>query len=322
MTDYFIGFTFKNDCMKNNVVRLKVIDGGEKKQNKLSIKPKSLCQFHELAMNAYVEMMRLKNYSENTIRNYKNWFLFFLQYFPDRKPSEISKNEILDFLVSFRNGPKWSATTQNQLINAIKFFYEKLLKRPREIYDLPRAKKPFQLPPVFSESEVLAILNALDNIKHKALLCLAYAGGLRVSEIVNLKIQEIDSKRMVINIRQAKGKKDRIVMLSEKLLIILRAYFIKYKPKEWLFEGQFGGKYTSRSIQSVLENAKEKAGIKKKGSIHALRHSFATHLLEGGTDLMMIKELLGHSSIKTTMSYLHVSKKELGKIQSPLDKLL
>jgi integrase/recombinase XerD len=274
-----------------------------------------------LALNAYVELLRLKNYSDNTIKNYRNWFVHFLRYFNDRKPSTISKSEIMDMLVLFRNSPKWSATSQNQLINAIKFFYEQLLNRPREMYELPRAKKPQQLPSVFSESEVLSIIKATDNLKHKTILCLAYAAGLRVSEIVNMKVRDIDSKRMVIIIRQAKGKKDRQVMLSEKLLLMLRAYYKEYKPEKWMFEGQYGEQYSSRSIQSVLHQAKDKAGVKKKGSIHALRHSFATHLLEGGTDIVSIKELLGHTSLRTTMTYTHVSKKFISKIQSPLDKL-
>lgn len=277
--------------------------------------------YHWLALQAYIEMLRLKNYSANTIHTYRNWFVQFLLYFSDRKPSTITKNEIMDFMVKFRNNPKWSATSQNQLISAIKFFYEHLLKRPRDFYDLPRAQKPEHLPTVFSESEVLAIIKASDNLKHKTILCLAYAGGLRISEIVNLKIRDVDSKRMVITLRQAKGKKDRQVMLSEKLLIMLRAYFKKYKPKVWMFEGYSNEQYSIRSISKVMQECKQKAGIKKKGSIHAMRHSFATHLLEGGTDLISIKELLGHNSLRTTMQYTHVSKKHLSKIQSPLDKL-
>src|SRR5689334_18916187 len=153
--------------------------------------------------------MRLKNYSENTVSNYRNWFFFFLSCFPGRKPSAITKNEILDFLAAFRRSEKWSATSQNQLINSIKFFYEQLLKHPRQYYDLPRAKKPFQLPSVFSEDEIKQIIAATANNKHRSMLCLAYAGGLRVSEVVNLKLRDIDSKRMVITLRGAKGKKDR-----------------------------------------------------------------------------------------------------------------
>jgi site-specific recombinase XerD len=207
------------------------------------------------------------------------------------------------------------------MINAIKFFYENLLSRPKEVYDLPRAKKPHQLPSVFSESEILSIINATDNLKHKTMLCLAYASGLRISEITNMKIRDIDSKRMVITIRQSKGRKDRQVMLSDKLLVMLRSYYKEYKPKKWLFEGQYGEQYSTRSISKVMTACKIKAKVYKKGNIHALRHSFATHLLEAGTDLVSIKQLLGHSSLKTTLTYTHVSKKHISKIQSPLDRL-
>jgi len=276
---------------------------------------------HKKAIDAYVSLLRLKNYSENTVKNYKSWFQVFLNHFPDRRPSTITKIEIMDFLIHYREHEKWSSTIQNQLINAIKFFYEKILEQPKEMYDLPRSKKPYILPTVFSEKEIFAIINSCTNPKHKSMICLAYAGGLRVSEVVNLKLADIDSSRMVITLRQAKGKKDRQVMLSEKLLVILKEYYISFKPKVWLFEGYDGNQYSARSVQEVFKTAKEKAGIKKTGSIHALRHSFATHLLEGGTDILSIKELLGHSSLRTTMNYTHVSKKHLGKIQSPFDKL-
>jgi site-specific recombinase XerD len=277
---------------------------------------------HHAALEAYVALMKLKNFSEATITVYRSLFTTFLTHFPAHKPSAITKHEVMEFLLAYRNSHKWSATIQNQFVSAIKFFYEGVLKRPKEYYDLPRAKKPEQLPAVFAEEEIKKLITATENLKHRSMLCLAYAGGLRVSEVINLKIADIDSKRMVIILRQAKGKKDRQVMLSEKLLLLLREYFKVYKPDVWLFEGQAGGQYSSRSVQEVIQQAKEKAGIKKKGSIHALRHSFATHLFEAGTDLISIKELLGHTSLRTTMVYTHVSKKQLAKIQSPLDKLL
>lgn len=282
---------------------------------------KFLNEYQLRALKEYIQLLRLKNYSEHTIKNYRNWFIYFIIAFPVHKPSTISKTEIMEFLASFRASKKWSATTQNQLINSIKFFYEQVLNRPREVYDLPRAQKPEKLPTVFSESEVLAIINATDNLKHRTILCLAYAGGLRISEISDLKIKDIDSSRMVITLRQAKGKKDRQVMLSEKLLVLFREYFIQFKPKVWMFEGYGGEQYSVRSISKVMEQCKTKAGITKKGGIHAMRHSFATHLLEGGTDLISIKQLLGHNSLRTTMGYTHVSKKHISKIQSPFDKL-
>jgi site-specific recombinase XerD len=269
----------------------------------------------------------LKNYSDNTIKNYRNWFIFFLSCFPNRKPSAINKNQILDFLVAFRNSPKWSATSQNQLINAIKFFYEKLLNHPREVYELPRAQKEQKLPGVFAEEEIVQMIRNTENIKHKTMICLAYACGLRVSEIVNLELKDIDSKRMVINIRQSKGRKDRQVMLSEKLLEVLRGYIKSIKEKEerprvWLFEGYGHEQYSTRSVQKVFAQAKRKSKISKRGSVHAVRHSFATHLLEGGTDLLTIKELLGHTSLRTTLAYTHVSRKHISKVQSPFDKLI
>lgn len=227
----------------------------------------------------------------------------------------------MDYLLWFRNQPKWSATSQNQLISAVKFFYEQLCQQPQMVFELPRAQKPEQLPTVFDESEILAIIKATENLKHKTILCLAYSAGLRVSEIVNLKLNDVDSKRMVMMVRQAKGKKDRMVMLSEIILEMLRRYYLEYKPVYYLFEGQAGYQYSTRSAELIIAQAKKKAGITKKGSIHALRHSFATHLYEGGTDLLSIKQLLGHNSLKTTFIYTHVSKKHLSKITSPLDKL-
>lgn len=288
-----------------------------------SLKPIPSNHTQVLALKAYVELLRLKNYSPNTLKTYKNWFIIFLNHFPDRKPSTITKYEIMDFLVHYRNSGKWSSTVQNQLINAIKFFYEQLLHQPQQVYDLPRAKKEFRLPAVFSEQELKRIILATENLKHRTILCLAYSAGLRVSELVNLKIRDIDTDRMIITLRGAKGKKDRQVMLSPVILELMRAYYTteREKPKVWLFEGQYGGQYTARSIEEVIKNSKKKAGVTKKGSIHALRHSFATHLMESGTDLMTIKDLLGHNSLSTTSIYTHVSKKHISKVQSPLDKL-
>ena len=301
---------------------LQIQDSG----NRLAKAGASLNETQRLALNAYIELLRLKNYSKNTISTYRNWFILFMTCFPDRKPSSISKNEIMDFLVAFKNSDKWSATSQNQLINSIKFFFEQLLKRPTEMYDLPRAQRPQQLPTVFAEEEITQMIKATENTKHRTMICLAYACGLRVSEIVNLKLADIDSQRMIINIRQAKGKKDRQVMLSEKLLELMRAYIKgieerEDRPKVWLFEGYGHEQYSTRSVQKVFAHAKQAAGIKKSGAVHAVRHSFATHLLEGGTDLLTIKELLGHNSLRTTLTYTHVSKRHISKVQSPLDKL-
>jgi integrase/recombinase XerD len=196
-----------------------------------------------------------------------------------------------------------------------------VLKQPRELYNIQRPKKPIKKPTVFSEKEIKKIIQAITNPKHKAMIMIGYAAGLRVSEIVSLKIADIDSSRMVLYIRNAKGKKDRQVGLSEVLLPLLRLYYKQYKPKKFLFEGQLVKEYSTRSLQLMLKDAKQKAGVTKEGSMHALRHSFATHLLEGGTDLTIIQKLLGHNDIKTTLRYTHVSNKLLQNVKSPLDKL-
>lgn len=257
------------------------------------------------ALNAFESQLRVQQYSNATLKIYRNCFILFLLQFPQHKPSSITPREVTDFLVRFHDEQDPSASYYNLMINAIKFFYEKVLANARTVYQLPRARKPQQLPAVFAEVEITKLIKAAGNIKHRSMLCLAYAGGLRVSEIVNLKLADIDSKRMVISIRQAKGKKDRQVMLSLTLLELFREYYKKFRPKVWLFEGPNATQYSTRSVQAVLQQTKDKAGITKRGGVHALRHSFATHLLEGGTDLLSIKELLGHDSLRTTMRYTH-----------------
>lgn len=266
-------------------------------------------------------VLELKSYSPNTIKVYKDAFNAFADHFDDSEINKISKREIEDYLLHLKN-KKQSETAIHSAVNAIKFYYEQVIKKPKEFYELQRPKKPIKNVTVFSENEVTKIINAITNIKHKSMLMIGYAAGLRISEIINLKIKDIDSERMMLHIRNAKGKKDREVILSEMLLTVLRDYYKLYKPKEFLFEGQQGGSYTSRSLNRIMQDAKHKAGIKKEGSIHAFRHSFATHLLESGTDISIIQKLLGHNDIKTTLRYTHVSKVELQKVKSPLDKLI
>jgi site-specific recombinase XerD len=188
-------------------------------------------------------------------------------------------------------------------------------------FELPRPKKPLILPKVISEEDVKRIIDCTVNIKHKAILMLGYGCGMRVSEIVQLKIKNIDSSRMAILIERAKGKKDRMVTLPATLLTVLREYYKQFRPEKYLFEGQKGEMYSIRSVQSVFKSAKLKAKVNKQGGIHALRHSYATHLLEAGTDIRIIQELLGHNELKTTMRYTHVSNNLIGKVVSPLDRL-
>jgi site-specific recombinase XerD len=272
-------------------------------------------------IKAMVRQLELKNYSKSTIKSYRNAFSGFLDHFYPRECEAIAKEEAENYVLSLSKDRGVSEVFRHLIINSIKFYYEQVLNYPRQVYDLQRPKKPVKTPSVFSENEISKIICALPNLKHKVIVMTAYATGLRASEIVHLKIKDLDSERMVINVRGGKGKKDRVVMLSAALLLILRQYYLQYRPKEFLFEGQAGGPYSKRSVNMFIADAKRKAGIKKSGSTHALRHSFATHLLEGGTDLRIIQELLGHHDIKTTLRYTHVSLKHIGNVQSPFDNL-
>jgi site-specific recombinase XerD len=269
----------------------------------------------------YIDQLQRMRYSENTVKTYTNIFTQFINYFPHKPVDTITEDDIHVFMQHLLVTKKVAASTQNQAINAIKFYYEKVRKETRKVYALERPLRETKLPKVLSETEVAAILKSVDNLKHKAMLYLIYAAGLRRSELIQMKVGDIDSQRMLINILGAKGKKDRITLLSEKVLNLLRVYFKEYKPKTWLFEGARGEPYSASSLQKVFALAHQKSGIKKEASLHTLRHSFATHLLEGGTDIRYIQSLLGHNSSKTTEVYTHVTTKAFGKIRSPLDNL-
>ena len=270
---------------------------------------------------SYTEKLKELRYSINTQHVYTDLFEEFINYYPDLAPENISEEEIIAFLRYLVNERKISTSYQNQSINSIKFYYERVLGGKRKIYLIERPRKEKYLPEVLSEEEVAAILKSITNIKHKALIMTIYSGGLRISELINLKVKDIDSDRMQIRISQSKGKKDRYTLLSKKTLLILRQYFKEYKPKEWLFEGESGGQYADSSIYKIFKTALSNAKINKKVSIHSLRHSFATHLLENGTDLRYIQNLLGHSSSKTTEIYTHITTKGFDQIKNPMDKL-
>lgn len=267
--------------------------------------------------------MRLRNYSHKTIKAYTSCLHSFTRYFQPRHPRQIEEIDIRNYLLYLLEEKRFSAATVNQVFNALRFLYVELYRMPFTIGSLPRPKKEKQLPVILSQEEVVKILDAVDNLKHKTLLMLIYSAGLRVGEVVRLKIADIDSQRKLIYLKSAKGKKDRYTILSDVALATLRKYYKEYKPKEYLFEGAEGRRHIAeRSVQNVFERTIKTAGIRKQATVHSLRHSFATHLLESGTDLRYIQELLGHSSSKTTEIYTHVSKKSLGKIISPLDTVL
>jgi site-specific recombinase XerD len=267
--------------------------------------------------------MRLRNYSPKTIKAYKSCIRGFAQYISPKNPRDATNEDIRNFLLYQIDKKKLSPATVNQIFNALRFLYVELYKKSFAIGTLPRPKKERKLPVVLSQQEVLSILNCTENLKHRTLLTLIYSSGLRVGEGVRLKIGDVDSQRHLIHLRGAKGKKDRYTLLSSNALETLREYYKQYRPKEFLFEGGNGRAHLAeRSIQNVFVRSAEAAGIRKSVSIHSLRHSFATHLLEAGTDIRFIQEILGHSSSKTTEIYTHISQKTLGKIISPLDNAL
>lgn len=276
------------------------------------------------ALQKFKQQLVLKSYSSSTVRTYTNEFVQFLNTIKEKPATQFTTARIKDYMQYCSEKLKLSENTLHSKINALKFYYEQVLGRERFFWEIQRPKKPLLLPKLLNEIEISKLFNALANKKHKAMLFTAYSAGLRVSEVVNLKIVDIDSQRMQMFIERAKGKKDRYVNLSPLLLDILRKYLLEYEPRplKYLFESeQTKGAYPTRTVQQVFYNAKNKAGIKKEVGIHSLRHSFATHLLDKGTDIKYIKELLGHFNIKTTERYLHVSKKQLINIVSPFDDL-
>jgi integrase/recombinase XerD len=269
----------------------------------------------------FIAKLKELRYSEQTIKSYRGHFEEFINYYHRFELDRIDEKQIKSYLRYLVMERKVSISHQNQAINAIKFYYERILGGQRKVYYIDRPRREKTLPTVLSEEEIISILNSIDNIKHKAIIMTIYSAGLRISEVIGLKIKDIDSKRMQIRVEQGKGKKDRYTLLSGKALEVLRAYFKVYKPKIWLFEGQGGEQYAGRSIQNILKTAVSQTDIKKRVTVHTLRHSFATHLLENGTDLRYIQHLLGHESSRTTEVYTHITTKGFEQIKSPLDKL-
>lgn len=272
-------------------------------------------------LRTLIDWMRSKRYSESSIESYLHVLEIFFLHEQPKLPQDITNKDVIDFNSEYILRKKLSATYQSQFVNALKLFFSLVYEKKVQTEKLVRPQKPRQLPKIISEEEVAAILDALKNTKHRTMLSLIYSAGLRRSEVLNLKPTDIDSKRMMISINGAKGNKDRVVPLSPLILEMLRAYYVEYRPKEYLFEGQFGGRYSERAIELVLKKAVSAAGINRNINLHMLRHSYATHLLEAGTNLRYIQELLGHKSPKTTQIYTHVSREQLGKIMSPFDKL-
>ena len=267
--------------------------------------------------------LKLRGYSRSTRKAYLHHIDRYLRYF-GKDPGELDGNHIREYLLSLVQKEKVSRAYHSQAVSALKFLYGRVLKRIGISGEIPRPRKERKLPSVLSEEEVLKILEAVRNLKHRALLMLIYSAGLRVGEAVRLQLEDIDRDRHLLKVRCGKGQKDRYTVLSEVILQTLRDYWKTYRPKgKWLFPGgKDKGHLTTRSVEKIFKRAVRRAGIQKKVSIHTLRHSFATHLLESGTDLRYIQELLGHKNSRTTEVYTHVTRRDLARIRSPLDRLM
>ena len=301
-------------------MEIEFIDGTENK----AVKPRPRhyeVHNYRRCPEAMIEKMRANRYAERTVAIYTSLFEEFINFYQAKKVEEITEAEIVAFMRYLVQERGISASYQNQAINAIKFYYEKVLGGARKIYYVDRPQKEHKLPTVLSLDEVSALLATIKNLKHRVMVMTCYSAGLRLGEVIDLKLADIDYDRMQIAVRSAKGNKDRFTLLSEALLPPLKAYLEEYRPALYVFEGADGGQYSERSFQNVVRKAGRALKGTKKISTHTLRHSFATHLLESGVELRYIQVLLGHGSSKTTEIYTHVTSKAMQGIKSPLDGL-
>ncbi|MEH6406835.1 MAG: site-specific tyrosine recombinase/integron integrase [Leeuwenhoekiella sp.] len=266
----------------------------------------------------YLLKLELKRYANSTVRTYVTFFEMFINHYIDRDLHALNETHIRSYLQKLIQQRK-SNSYINQVINAIKFYYEVVLGMPNRFYELERPRKEFKLPTVIAKEQILSIIDHTNNLKHKCIVQLLYSAGLRRSELINLKIEDIDSQRMLIRINAGKGNKDRFSLLSQNALNDLRLYYKEWKPQVYLFEGQKQTKYTGQSVLKLVKTAALNAGIAVVVTPHVLRHSFATHLLESGVDLRQIQVLLGHGSTKTTEIYTHVATNTFKTIKNPLD---
>jgi len=266
--------------------------------------------------------LKLKGYSPKTQAAYLGYMKKFVRYF-GRSPAKMGEEEIREYLYHLVTERDLGDSSINSAYSALKFFYKTTLCRDWNVAKIPRRKTEKRLPVVLDGSEIKQLLAVTTNLKHRALLMTTYSAGLRVSETAHLKVCDVDSKRMQLRIAQGKGKKDRYALLSPVTLNLLRDYWRQYRPFSWLFPGRLPeSPISTRSIQKVFKDAKRKAGIKKPATVHTLRHSFATHLLEAGTDIYRVQKLMGHTSPKTTTIYIHLRRQDLLKVISPLDSLM
>lgn len=273
--------------------------------------------------DAYLESLKLKNYSINTIRTYHNMLLRYFNHFPVDLSiiNSYGAEEINEYHRQMIQCKKYSFSTINQSINAIKYYYKEILQKPLSLEQLNVPKKEKPLPKVLTPDQLSAVISQIDNIKHKSMVLLAYSSGIRIGELLNLKVEDLDFDRRMLHIRGAKGRKDRYSILSNTVIEMLKQYIKAYGPKAYLYEGQHGGRYSNSSVQKLWKRALRAAGISETYNFHCLRHSFATHVLENGTDIRFIQQLLGHRSSRTTEIYTHVSNRYITNIKSPGDEV-
>lgn len=309
--------------LRHKLAHLQVVINPEKqviqvREEKMPTKL-TLSESEELAILRLVEQLMLQRYSQNTIRTYRQAFYQFLISATNQLET-LSRETIRSYLLYQIKHQKWGEATQNSFINAMVFYIQKVAHLPIDLSHL-RPRPPKELPNVLSENEVLGIIKNCDNLKHRTILMLIYSAGLRLGEVIKMRKDDLHFDRNRIYVKSAKGKKDRYSILSQKMKIQLQQYLKEYQPVYWLFEGQTNEQYSHRSVQAILRKAVVKAKANPFATVHTLRHSFATHLLERGTDIRYIQEILGHNSLKTTEIYTHITQKGGEQIQSPLDHL-
>ncbi len=309
---------------KKEKAEIKNLANKEVKDKAISYKARSIADVNAHIIPKVQQQLILLSYSPSTQKTYLNEISIFLKHIAQRDADSLTTQNLRDYLQYCFVKLKLSENTLHSRLNGLKFYYEQVLKNDKLFWEIPRPKKPLQLPKVLGEKELKRLFDAANNLKHKAILFVAYSAGLRVSEVINLRLQDIDREREQLFIHCSKGKKDRYVRLSPIVLDILEQYYksCKQKPTNFVFESYTQGQpYTIRSAQQIFSDCKRKAGIIKTLSFHSLRHSFATHVLEKGVDVVFIQDILGHFDIKTTKRYLHVRRDFLINIESPIESL-
>ncbi len=320
-----VHFNFKiSSNIQESVTRQEKSRESRKGNSITSRKPSTvdkLNTFQKAAVTALEEKLILERKSWRTVKSYKAHLIGLWRHYPDTKPSQISTQQMNQYLLHKIQVSGIKENTHGQIINSLVAFYKRVIPQEDKLKFMQRPKRVKALPNVFSKKEVELLLNSVNNLKHKTILLLTYSAGLRKCEIINLRKKDILFSRKCIFVKTSKGKKDRFVLLADKAIAYLKPYLSTVQPRFWLFEGQTGGQYSETSIQNIFTRAKEHAEVNSYVTFHGLRHSFATHLVEDGVPLHVVKDLLGHSSIKTTEIYLHISDRYRKQLKSPLDGL-